>query len=152
MTNKKAMPAGRQGFTLIELLIVISIIGILASLVIASMGGAQKQARDTQRKSDLNQYRNALETYAANSNGLYPAAAAAEQLTTTCTDHLSGFMSVCLDDPKTPTKHYYYQASVTKYVIYTTLEKGTGTGYWYVCSTGKNGELAITPVLDTECP
>ena len=45
-----------KGFTLIELLVSISIVGILATLVLVSFTGAQKQARDTTRKSDLKQY------------------------------------------------------------------------------------------------
>jgi prepilin-type N-terminal cleavage/methylation domain-containing protein len=62
----------RRGFTLIELLVVISIIGILAALSLASFTTSQKQARDTERKSDLSQYRSSLESYANIKNGLFP--------------------------------------------------------------------------------
>jgi len=65
-----------QGFTLIELLIVISIIGILAAMVTISFMNTQRQARDTQRKSDLSQYRNALEAFASKNNGLFPGESA----------------------------------------------------------------------------
>src|SRR3989344_2367042 len=51
----------RQGFTLIELLIVITIIGILATLILASFGAAQAKARDARRKSDLAQLKRAME-------------------------------------------------------------------------------------------
>lgn len=60
------------GFTLIELLVVISIIGILATIVIASYGGAQAKARDTQRIRDLDDVKYALVLY-KNDNGKYPA-------------------------------------------------------------------------------
>jgi len=60
------------GFTLIELLVVISIIGILAALGIASYSRAEKNTRDTQRMSDLGQYRIALENYASANNMTYP--------------------------------------------------------------------------------
>ncbi len=53
MKNKKA-------FTLIELLVVIAIIGILSSTGFIAFGNAQKQARDAQRKNDLNQVKKAL--------------------------------------------------------------------------------------------
>ena len=49
------------GFTLIELLIVITIIGILAGLAFVSYTYAQKKTRDTQRKSDLTQFKKAME-------------------------------------------------------------------------------------------
>lgn len=46
MSNKKA-------FTLLELLIVIAIIGVLASIVIASLNSARVKTRDTVRKQDM---------------------------------------------------------------------------------------------------
>jgi len=61
----------KNGFTLIELLVVISIIGILAGLTLTSYSGAQKQARDTKRKSDLVNMRTALEAYYVSYNA-YP--------------------------------------------------------------------------------
>ena len=58
-----------KGFTLIELLIVITIIGILASLTLASYGSAQAKARDGVRKSDLAQVKRALELAKADCQG-----------------------------------------------------------------------------------
>lgn len=60
-----------KGFTLIELLVVIAIIGILASIVLTSLGTARQKARDARRLSDLHQIKVALEMYAT-SNGRYP--------------------------------------------------------------------------------
>lgn len=53
---------GRQerGFTLIELLVVIAIIGILSSVVLASVRSAQKKGRDARRLQDLKQISNAV--------------------------------------------------------------------------------------------
>lgn len=63
-----------QGFTLIELLVVIAILGILATIAMISISGAQKSARDSQRKSDLADIRSALEIYRADC-GSYPTSA-----------------------------------------------------------------------------
>ena len=62
----------KSGFTLIELLIVISIIGILAALLLANFSGTRERARDTKRKSDLNQMKNALRLW-YNDYQKYPA-------------------------------------------------------------------------------
>lgn len=53
----------RDGFTLIELLVVIAIIGILSSVVLASLERARGLARDSQRKASLEQIRVAMELY-----------------------------------------------------------------------------------------
>jgi prepilin-type N-terminal cleavage/methylation domain-containing protein len=62
-----------RGFTLIELLVVITIIGILAAIVLASLGAARKGAFDIKVKEQLTNIRNAAEIY-ANSNGSYGTA------------------------------------------------------------------------------
>lgn len=65
------MNSTHKGFTLIELLVVISIIGLLSSIVLASLNAARSKSRDSQRKQDLIQLRNALELYYS-VNNRYP--------------------------------------------------------------------------------
>ena len=60
-----------RGFTLIELLVVIAIIGILSSVVLASLNTARMKGRDARRMADLEQIRTALELY-YNDRGYYP--------------------------------------------------------------------------------
>lgn len=57
-----------KGFTLIELLVVIAIIGLLSSVVLASMNSARAKARDAVRISSLKTIQNALELYYSKCN------------------------------------------------------------------------------------
>lgn len=60
-----------RGFTLIELLVVIAIIGILSSVVLASLNSTRKKGRDARRITDIKQLQIALELY-YDQNGNYP--------------------------------------------------------------------------------
>ncbi|HUC94570.1 MAG TPA: prepilin-type N-terminal cleavage/methylation domain-containing protein [Candidatus Saccharimonadales bacterium] len=60
------------GFTLVELLVVITILGILATVGLVAFTSAQTRGRDTERKSDLKQLSNALELYFSD-HGSYPS-------------------------------------------------------------------------------
>ena len=68
--NKK-IRGGGGGFTLIELLVVIAIIGLLSSVVLASLNGARMKARDVKRIADIRSLQIALESY-YNDFGYYP--------------------------------------------------------------------------------
>ncbi len=61
-----------RGFTLIELLVVVAIIGMLSSVVLASLNDARGKARDASRKATLRSLQNALELYYS-TNGAYPS-------------------------------------------------------------------------------
>lgn len=60
-----------RGFTLIELLVVIAIIGLLSSVVLASLNSARLKAQDARRLADMHQVENALALYYS-TNGKYP--------------------------------------------------------------------------------
>jgi type II secretion system protein G len=62
----------KKGFTLIELLVVVAIIGLLSSVVMASLNSARSKARDAIRVENIRTIRTALELYYDN-NGSYPA-------------------------------------------------------------------------------
>ncbi len=65
----------QKGFTIIELLVVIVIIGILVALALPQLFAAQARGRDTDRKNDLKNISQQLETY-YNDEGEYPDALA----------------------------------------------------------------------------
>lgn len=62
----------RRGFTLIELLVVIAIIGLLSSVILASLNSARVKARNAARMEDVHTLRIALEQYYSD-NGHYPS-------------------------------------------------------------------------------
>jgi len=69
--NKNIINNNYKGFTLIELLLVITIIGVLATLLAAALNNAREQSRDTRRLADINKIQQALELYYYD-QGRYP--------------------------------------------------------------------------------
>jgi general secretion pathway protein G len=61
----------QNGFTLIEMLIVITIIGILASIAVPQMGRSVLASREAVLKEDLYRFRQAIDQYRAD-KGVYP--------------------------------------------------------------------------------
>lgn len=57
------VPSRLRAFTLIELLVVIAIIGLLSSIVFASLNSARAKARDARRQADLRTIATALQLW-----------------------------------------------------------------------------------------
>lgn len=126
------------GFTLVELLIVITILGILASIALVAFRSAQTRGRDAQRKSDLKQMNSALELFYAdyqkypNAVGVAPAAcpytppntwAACSWGTGEFTDGKTVYFKVLPKDPVS-TAAYLYRVDATnqKFQLFAHLE------------------------------
>ncbi len=112
-----------KGFTLIELLVVIAIIGILSSVVLASLNSARRKSRDARRVADIKQIQLALELYYdANPTTGYPVALSS--LATT-------YIPVVPTDPSTKVAYSYSAlgsgTSCTSYHLMATLEESTNS-------------------------
>jgi general secretion pathway protein G len=113
-TNNNMNKILKRGFTLIELLVVIAIIGILISVGSVSYLRAVRLSRDSKRKTDLEQIRQALETYRSE-NGVYPS---------TTTDLVSDYITILPTDPKEGS-YTYTPDTTTTYTLCATLETVT---------------------------
>ena len=143
-------PKGRtlslsKGFTLIELLVVIAIIGLLASIVLVSLGPARQKARDARRQSDLRQINIAMEMcYSDSTCGGAPE----RYLSTTAggdtVTAIGTYLSVMPKDPTDVSPHEYtWTANVSPfqyYCVYTKLQAEADT---YICASNK-GTLTKT--------
>lgn len=105
----------KRGFTLIELLVVIAIIGILSSVVLASLNSARQKSRDARRVGDIKQLQLALEMYYDSTNA-YPTA---------LSSLVSTYIPTAPVDPQSGSAYTYAAnatTSPTSYVLRATLE------------------------------
>lgn len=113
-----------RGFTLIELLVVIAIIGILSSVVLASLNSARQKGRDARRIADIKQLQLALELY-YDANSSYPNALSTTTLVS------SGYIAAIPSDPTTNAAYQYAGlgsgATCTSYHLGATLEQTSHT-------------------------
>ncbi len=113
-----------KGFTLIELLVVIAIIGILSSVVLASLNSARVKGRDAKRVSDMSQLKLALELY-FDSNRTYPVGSGTSTLNTGL---VPDFIQILPIDPLA-SQGYDYTGTATSYVLMATLEDSNHVAY-----------------------
>lgn len=72
--NKSSLQRYRnsqRGFTLVDLLVIVSVIGLLLSLMLTSVNVLRARGYDTTRKAEMRQLQTALELY-HNDHGEYP--------------------------------------------------------------------------------
>ncbi|MBL7053465.1 MAG: type II secretion system protein [Candidatus Portnoybacteria bacterium] len=75
----------QKGFSLIELLIVVAIMGILAAVVLGSLGTAREKARDARRIQDVKDMAKLLVIESDSGNAALVTCTVANALASTCT-------------------------------------------------------------------
>lgn len=127
-----------KGFTMIELLVVISIIVLLITIGLTSFSTAQKKGRDAKRKSDLRDFKNALEQYYSACGLVYPTPGASIHTPVICTSPSIAILPTIPSDPRgTP---YYCPTPVatkcsnSQFTVCTNLE-GDSTSQYCVNSS-----------------
>lgn len=118
----------KKAFTLVEILVVVTIIGLLASIAAVSYSQFVKQSRDTRRKTDIEQIRAALELYRNfDLSGEYPASITFG--TGDIADGTATYLKKIPNDPLNTRGYVYYyfrEASNKDYTLCVYLE-GSGT-------------------------
>lgn len=131
----------RKGFTLIELLLVIGIIAILASIVIVAINPTKQlgDARNAQRKSDVNTILSAVYQYAIDNDGTLPATITTTNnqiCATNASDLDSALSGECID----------LDALTGSYLVRIPRDPQvqTATGTNYFIQEGVNGRITVS--------
>ncbi|MDD5547545.1 MAG: prepilin-type N-terminal cleavage/methylation domain-containing protein [Candidatus Pacebacteria bacterium] len=110
----------QKGFTLIEVLVVVSIIGLLASVFLVGLSGFRARGRDSRRVADLKSIQNGLELYYSKNNS-YPTTVEGYAILAGADAGL-GISKVPMD-PKTETAYDYIACdSEQSYTLRATLD------------------------------
>lgn len=139
-----------RGFSLIELLTVVAIIGILASVTLASLSGARERGRDSKRITALAEIGLALEFYYNACGRQYPSPSPlVVERSNGCPTGttLGSFISTIPVDPLGSTNAYEYGVSGSSYTLKAKLERNDaaliddldGTQNGLTCNDGPTG-------------
>lgn len=119
----------KKGFTLIELLVVIAIIGILSSIVLASLSSARTKGEDAAIQSTLSNVRAQAELYYSNNNN-YGAAVTGGTAgcdTGIFNDATTGGLKTLIDSAQTRTTVTCAVVGSSSYSVSALLKSPSGT-------------------------
>lgn len=145
------------GFTLIELLVALSIIAVLTFVAVTSFDSLTKNARDSQRKSDLKQIQSGLEQYYRD-QGFYPASSPSPLIAGVAMTNLIGNPASPAPSPQTYLKEvpgeavdsthpYLYVPSTTNasYCLFAEMENASNVSLTTGCSSGDYNYSVSSP-------
>ena len=118
-----------RGFTLIELLVVMAIIGVLSSVVLASLNSARIKGRDSRRISDLKQLQIAIELYNGTAGQQYPITNLFTGTAPTLTSMLTPTHIYTLPTDPTGATPYFYTSTNAAGTACNTAGSGCGSSY-----------------------
>lgn len=139
-----------RGFTLIELLVVIAIIGILSSVVLASLNSARSRAQDAKRFADLRQLSSALEIY-YNDVGSYPPNDPITQVNPSLNVLVPTYMSSIPADPVYTSGNGYRYCRATDGNGYTMLTQSVKHGVWCQVRAGSTDSCNWATTYPIRC-
>ncbi|MFC1516933.1 type II secretion system protein [Candidatus Margulisiibacteriota bacterium] len=133
----------QKGFTLIELLIVITVIGILATMIVPNLSAAQDKAKEASVKSIMHTLQIAIESYNIDS-GTYPTGSnlSVEDI----------YLVLIEDDylkkiPINPFTKANYSSSDTAGQVYYTFDESTNN--YYLKGYGRKPEKTLLELTNT---
>ena len=133
-----------SGFTLLEVLLVVAILGILASIVILAINPSKQlaDARNAQRKVDVNTILSAVYQYAIDNNGAMPGTLPTTTATAICK---TGATCTGLADLSVLTNGQKYLVSIPMDPASTTV---TSAGYTIIASSTTNRITVTAPAAE----
>ncbi len=98
----------KRGFSLVELIIVIVILGVIAAIAVPRISRGAKGADESSLRQDLSILRTAIEMYAAEHGGDYPASKTGQQTETFFRNQLLQYSKKTGETSATKTGDYIY--------------------------------------------